>query len=178
MVRDMQGYIVGGEDNGSYAFREPAAVREDSYWYEANQTLVPNRAGRSRSGVRRCVGCGELMDKWSEQLAGLRIKRRQFDISGTYDGVLVVSRKFKQVYDSASLTGLRYIQLPDGPSFYQVQATDVVAFDAEKRNSLLKSMSSMWSLRRGDWRDASLPKVRIHDSYPRICENRSGIWQR
>jgi ribosomal protein S27AE len=127
----MLGFRLSFQDNDSYAFRDRPAIREDTYWYEAMQTLTPNMSGASKPGVRRCPQCGELLAKWEEPLTGLRIKKRRYDISCTYDGVDVVSHRFKEVYEANGLTGLKFIPLPDDPDFFQIQATEIVPFDAE-----------------------------------------------
>ena len=106
----MQGYIVFGQHNGSFAFY-------------------------GRSDVRRCEKCGELLAKWDESLAGLKIKRRKYEVSATYDGVTVVSRRFQSVYDSNRLEGLVFQELPSAPDFLAVMATDVVQFDAKERET-------------------------------------------
>jgi hypothetical protein len=131
----MTGYRLSLLFNDSYAFRDRPAVDENAYWYEIHQTLTPNMSGASHVGVRRCAKCGELLAKWDEPLTGLKIKKRQYDISCTYDGVDVVSRRFKEVCDVNELDGLKFIPLPDDPDFFQIQATDTVAFDAEKRKT-------------------------------------------
>ncbi len=92
-------------------------------------------SGKSRPGVRRCASCGELTDKWSESLDGLRIINRRFDISVTYDGVTVVSHRFHEVYKNDQLKGLTFQLLPDDEEFFAIQATHVVEFDVERRET-------------------------------------------
>jgi len=131
----MIGYDVCCQDNDSYAFRDRPGIREDTPWYELHQSIAPNMSGAPRRGVKRCAVCGELLDKWNERLTGLRIKKRCYDISCTYDGIDVVSRRFKEVYEASGLEGLLFIQLPDDPDCFQIQATHRVAFDAERRKT-------------------------------------------
>ena len=139
----MTGFTVDSLFNDSYAFRDRAAIREDTPWYELHQTIVPNMSGTPRSGVRRCTNCGELLAKWDEPLTGLRIKKRRYDISCTYDGVTVVSHRFKDVYETNNLTGLKFIPLPDDPDFFQIQATDIVPFDANRRGTRFEKQCSV-----------------------------------
>jgi hypothetical protein len=131
----MIGYRLSVHDNDSYAFRERPAIREDTPWYALHQTILPNMSGTIHPGVRRCSKCGHLLAKWAEPLTGLKIKRRRLDISCTYDGVTVVSEAFKAAYDDATLTGLRYVPLPDDPSFFAIQADATIEFDAERRGT-------------------------------------------
>jgi len=128
----MVAYVVYGNKNDSYAFREYPPLTE---YQRIHQELIPDMSGRSRSGVRRCEVCGELLAKWDEPLVGLVVKKRKYDIATTYDGVMVVSGGFKAAYEENGLSGLVFRQLPDDPSFFSVQATRVVAFDAERRKT-------------------------------------------
>jgi hypothetical protein len=128
----MIGYYFSVHDNDSYAFRVYPRLTQ---YQKVHQTIIPDMSGESRQDVRRCPECGELLNKWNEVLKGLKIKRRRLDISCTYDGVDVVSARFKQVYESNALTGLRFIPLLDDPEFTQIQATAVVEFDAIKRGT-------------------------------------------
>jgi hypothetical protein len=135
MTMAITGYVVYGQDNDSYAFRDEPAIRDDTSWYELHQSIVPNMSGAPYPGFRRCAKCGELLAKWDEPLTGLRIKKSHFDISATYDGVVVVSDAFRAVYDSNGLGGLRFIPLLDHPAFSSVQAMASVEFDAERRGT-------------------------------------------
>ena len=138
----MTGYVVSGQFNDSYAFRDRPAIREDTPWYELQQTLTPNMSGASRPGLRRCAHCGDLLNKWDEQLTGLVIKKRRYDVSFTYDGVMVASSAFKSVYDSSGLTGLRFTPLPDDRTFFSIQADTVVRFDAKRRGTRFEKQCS------------------------------------
>jgi len=107
----MIGYRLDGHDNGSHAFYD-------------------------RPDVRRCAACGELLDKWNESLTRLRVRgRRKFDISATYDGVLVVSHRFRGACEANALTGLEFTSLPRDPDFSAINSPDVVQFDAERAHT-------------------------------------------
>lgn len=131
----MIGYRTSIQFNDSYAFRDRPAISEDTPWYKLHQAIVPNLSGAPRPGVRRCPTCGALLTKWNDPLTGLVIKKRRFDISITYDGVVVVSDAFKTAYDLNGLSGLWFVPLPDDSAFFNIQATDIVAFDAERRGT-------------------------------------------
>jgi hypothetical protein len=85
-----------------------------------------------RDDVKRCASCGALMAKWDEDLSHVPIPRRlRYDVSCSYDGVVVVSRSFREVYEKAGLIGLEFIQLAGDA--LAVRAKRTVAFDAAKR---------------------------------------------
>jgi len=135
----MTAYIVDGQDNDSYAFRERSVLTE---YQKIHQELIPDMSGAARAGVRRCEACGELLAKWEESLEGLVIEKKNYDISATYDGVDVVSEVFKTAYEENGLSGLTFRPLPDSPSFYAIQATRVVEFDAERRGTRFENQCS------------------------------------
>ena len=98
-------YSVTGRDNGLYFFHR-------------------------RDDVTRCEACGQLTRKWEEVAQPVRGPRRlKLDVSSSHDGVDVVSRRFREVYDGAELGGLRF--RPIGGRGFVVLADAVVEFDAE-----------------------------------------------
>jgi len=104
----LKGYRIEGQDNDSYAYS-------------------------GRTDVQRCPVCRALTDKWSESLAGFKInKLRKKDISATYDGALIVSLRFKEVCEQSRISGAVFLQLPDDPAFYRLDASTIVAFDTDK----------------------------------------------
>ncbi len=103
-------YVVYGHDNGLYFFY-------------------------GRTDVRRCRVCGHLLAKWDEELrVALVSKFRKYDVGGSYDGVLVFSRRAKEVYEQACMTGLQFIPL-DRPDLFAVRAKDVVQYDPTIRGT-------------------------------------------
>lgn len=122
--------------NDSYAFRDCPELTE---YQMIHQEIVPDMSGEPHAGLRRCEACGELLDKWNEPLIGLKIKRRKYDISYTYDCMAVVSQRFKDVVETESLSGLVFRPLPDDPGFYAILAEPVVMFDAERRGTTFKN---------------------------------------
>ncbi len=118
--------------NDSYTFRSYPELTANQ---RVHQEIVPDMSGESRPGLRRCAACGELLDKWQESLSGLVLKKRQLDISCTYDGVTVVSDRFKAAYESAGLSGLTFRQLPDDPEFFAIRPERVVEYDAGRRGT-------------------------------------------
>ena len=83
-----------------------------------------------RTDVRRCPTCRHLLRKWEEDLTCVPIKTfRKYDVGGSYDGILVWSSKAKAIYESAGMTGLRFIPLAH-PNLYAVRAEPVVQYDS------------------------------------------------
>lgn len=103
-------------------------------WQEDNEAI----AFGDRQDVCRCPSCLTLVDKWSTPLTGLRLRRRHFDISTTYDGVTVVSRRFAQWLDRLRLGGVEVRQLPDDRQFYQLIVRRVVELDAVRQGVLFE----------------------------------------
>ncbi len=88
-----------------------------------------------RTDVRRCPACKELLCKWDEDLTVVPIgKFRKLDIGGSYDGVLMFSRKAKAVYEQSGMTGLQFTQLAH-PDLFAVQASAIVRYDAIRRGT-------------------------------------------
>jgi ribosomal protein S14 len=131
--------IVDCQFNDSYAFREYPSLTE---YQRIHQPILPDMSGPSRAQARRCEVCGELLDKWNEPLDGLVLTKRRYDISVTYDGVDVVSTRFRTLYEEHELSGLEFRQLPDDPSFFAIHATRTVEFDAERRQTRFENKCS------------------------------------
>lgn len=131
-----------GKMNGCYRF---SLLQNDSYAFKGYpkltgnqkiyQNLVPDFSGPDRSGIQRCEVCDELFSKWEIPLTGVAIKNHKYDLSVTYDGLMVVSEKFISVYTKGNLIGLGFRQLPEDPSFYAIHTMNRVEFDAEKRKT-------------------------------------------
>ena len=128
----MARFVVDCEDNDSYTFRDYPELPPSQ---RIHQELVPDMSGASRPGFRRCQTCRELLAKWDEPLSGLKLKKSRYDISATYDGVVVVSLRFKTICENAGLSGLTFQQLPNDPTFFAIRAKRAVAFDAERRKT-------------------------------------------
>ena len=116
-------------DNDSYAFREYPALTE---YQKVHQSILPDMSGPPRSGIRRCRTCGELLDKWEECPDDIEIRDPSYDVSTTFDGVVVVSEAFRQVYEKGNLTGLRFKRLRCTPPLYYISASRAVEFDYER----------------------------------------------
>jgi len=120
------------QHNDTYAFRDYSVV---TWNQQVHQELVPDMSGNSHEGIHRCDRCGELTSKWDEPLLGVNINKRKYDLSITYDGVLIASEKFKSVYAANNLLGLEFRRLPNDTQFFAIHATRTVEFDAERRKT-------------------------------------------
>lgn len=81
--------------------------------------------------VATCSNCKGVLGKDTRSLAGIRIRRRKYDISFTYDGACVVTEKFKTCCEASNFTGAQFRPLPDDPGFYILWPAEVVQIDAE-----------------------------------------------
>jgi hypothetical protein len=128
----MQAFRFSLQHNDTYALREYPPLTENQ---RIHQEILPDMSGKARSGVHRCEACGDLLTKWDEPLTGVIVKKRKHDIGSTYDGVTLVSERFKAACESSNLSGLVFRQLPDDPAFYAILALRSVEFDAERRKT-------------------------------------------
>lgn len=133
----MREFVIWGQDNDSYAFREYPSLTDNQ---RIHQEIVPDMSGASRPGLHRCDLCGKLMAKADEPLSGLVIKKRKYDVSCTYDGIDIVSQRFKTVYEVEHLSGLVFRQLPQDPAFFAIYASKIVEFDAERRETEFENL--------------------------------------
>ncbi len=131
-MRYMQSFRLSLQHNDSYAFRNRSPLTAHQ---RLHQHILPDMSGLPRSSVRRCKTCGALLAKQDEPLTDLKIRKRRYDLSITYDGVLIGSESFKEVYDSSNLVGLRFTALPEDPTLFSVIATTEVRFDSERRGT-------------------------------------------
>lgn len=93
---------------------------------------------RDRTDVRRCARCGELLQKWSEAIGDTSIpKTLKRDVSGSYDGVTVVSGRFLEAYEEGQLTGLRFTALNGG--FSAIRPEREVAYDSGRRGTAFET---------------------------------------
>ena len=105
--RNVIGFQLQGPDNGSYRF---------------GGDMEPPR----------CPSCGLVTDRtWVDP--SLRVSRRRCDFSYTYDGGAVVSTRLAAVV--RDVAGAVLVRLPGDPEFWLLDATQVVEFDAEARQT-------------------------------------------
>lgn len=69
--------------------------------------------------IPKCKKCGYRLDyKFTNK--SFKLKRKTLDISETYDGITIVSLKFKEFCIRNKYTNLTFIDLPNAPNFYQL----------------------------------------------------------
>jgi hypothetical protein len=89
---------------------------------------------RDRPDVTRCSSCGALTKKWEEDMSSVPIPvNGRYDVSYSYDGVLVVTRKFKDVVADEGIVGMEFRPLQEG--LFSASAARVVQFDAKSRET-------------------------------------------
>src|SRR5260370_6595494 len=93
-----------------------------------------------RTDVKRCAVCRSLTNKWDESLASLPIASEpKYDVSYSYDGVLVVTSRFKDAVDSAGLSGMLFRPLQR--RLFAARPREVVPFDAVRRGTRFENRS-------------------------------------
>ncbi|MCY2963068.1 MAG: hypothetical protein NT069_05335 [Planctomycetota bacterium] len=125
-------YVIDGHDNDSYAFRAYPSVARSQ---RLTQQILPDFGGVPSETPKRCEKCGMLLDKWHELLPGLRLRKRDLDLSSTYDGVMVASARFRDFYLAGGFSGLEFTVLPSDPTFFSMNSSRIVEFDAIVRGT-------------------------------------------
>ncbi|MCH6485329.1 hypothetical protein MMG85_17390 [Pseudoxanthomonas sp. LH2527] len=80
------------------------------------------------SGVPTCGTCGyrTALDFTS---AMFRLRKRYFDVSCCYDGAIIVSDRFRVVYQSLGGSNMHFGSLPATPGFYHLKCSKPVPLD-------------------------------------------------
>lgn len=112
------GYWISGYDN-------------DSYMTGCCDRLFPE-AGN----VPKCEKCGYRTDYRYTNL-DFRLKRKTMDFSSTYDGITIVSLKFKEFCLRYGYDNLRFVELPESPGFFQFYVEgNIIEYDAGESERL------------------------------------------
>lgn len=101
-------YVLQGQDNDSYML------------YDAPH-------------LTRCSTCGELL-KRPHLIPDFKLNKK-FDVSSTYDGYTIVSKRFVDEWHHNGGTGLVFNQLPADPDYFTVEANKEVEFDSVRRKT-------------------------------------------
>lgn len=133
----MASYDISAQFNNSYAFHFYPTRRDYERLHVPTEFDAIRKPG---DDTPRCESCWKILHKWEAPLTGFVVKKRQYDISATYDGIVVVSNKFKSIYESSGLTGLGFKPLPSDPAFFAILPTRTVAYDVEKRKPNLRML--------------------------------------
>src|SRR4051812_22112927 len=123
------GYYLGVHADGSHM------LGPDTY-------SVPPAAGFhdwrfGKDGVPHPATCGTCGRKTDSAYINpaFRVRRRKWDISATYDGYTLVSKRFRDLCERHRWTGVHFASLPADPSFFVLRVLPAVAFDAERRET-------------------------------------------
>ena len=128
----MEIYDISAWDADSYAFREFPELTE---YQKIHQSVLPDMLGQEDGRCKRCPRCRALLDKWNEPLDRLRAGKRKLDFGTTYDGVNIVSPRFRSLYEIEKLSGLTFANLASDPDFFAIRPIRSVPFDAKKRGT-------------------------------------------
>jgi hypothetical protein len=122
------GYVLEARDDDSYMLGEQTYRPADTAFHDWRFGVagVPHPA--------TCRGCGRKTDP-NFVSSSFRVRRRQRDLTATYDGYLLASRRFRDVCTSARLPGLIFTALPADDDFLWLQSDRVLAFDAAARGT-------------------------------------------
>lgn len=85
-------------------------------------------------GVPVCAECGYKTDPFYIN-QGFQVKRRDCDLSYTYDGYCIVSRKFMEACERHAVTGTVFIGLPADSDFFVLKPTSTTVFNVELRKT-------------------------------------------
>lgn len=64
-----------------------------------------------------------------------RVKRKNYNLSYTYDGATIVSQKFRDFCLRNSYSGLEFYQLKKQPELYLLKVNSIIEFDTNRRQT-------------------------------------------
>ena len=97
--------------------------------------------GCPTTGVPTCLVCGYRTDPDYTNPA-FKLRRKSFDISCCYDGTIIVSDRFRALYQSLGGSNMRFDRLPAAPGFYHLKCNrplllDYLAMSTERGRSCI-----------------------------------------
>lgn len=122
------GYSLGAQDDDSYMLGEETyrPVGTAFHDWRFGVAGVPHPA--------TCGTCGRKTDP-NFVSSRFRVRRRRRDLTTTYDGYLLASRRFRDFCTAARLPGLVFTALPADEDFFWLRSERLLAFDAEARGT-------------------------------------------
>jgi len=102
------GYEIIGQDNGDHMF-------------DYDDKKLP-----------LCKNCNYVID-FDYINSEFKVKRRNFDVSYTYDGRCITSLKFKEFCLINNYNGLEFIKLPKDPDFFYFIVHNIVTINTAKQ---------------------------------------------
>lgn len=83
-----------------------------------------------------CPNCGTCLDySWHPQELSFSKKKALRDVSYTYDGRLIVSRKFKDFCTNQQYRGIQFHKVFHEPELYYLFPERILPFDSERRKT-------------------------------------------
>jgi hypothetical protein len=64
-----------------------------------------------------------------------RARKRKWDMSGTYDGYTIVSKRFRDFCKRSKWKGMNFVPLPADKGFFVLRLLLILAFDAKRRKT-------------------------------------------
>ena len=96
--------------------------------------------------VPKCNKCGFRTDFRFSNLK-FKLKRKTLDFSSTYDGVTIVSLKFKEFCHRYGYKNLKFIELPKSPMFYQFYVEgNICNYNANLKKNLCTACNQFESI--------------------------------
>ena len=108
----------------------------DSYMCSSTDKVFENMEGLSV-----CESCQYRTD-FSYINNEFTLKKKTYDLSGTYDGYYIASLKLKELIDREEITGVEFKPLKNEPGFFALFVRSIVKFDTEKRKSRSEKLCS------------------------------------
>ncbi|OSY88156.1 hypothetical protein WH52_07880 [Tenacibaculum holothuriorum] len=86
--------------------------------------------------IPKCKKCGYRTDfRFNNE--EFKLKRKTMDYSSTYDGITIVSLKFKEFCNQKKYNNLEFIELKKAPNFFQVYVKgNVIEYNARMKENL------------------------------------------
>lgn len=119
------------------------SVHADGTHMLGNETYrLPRSAGFhdwrfGKDGVPHPATCPTCGRKTDPEFVNpkFKAKRRTWDISATYDGYKVVSKRFREFSEKHGWEGMTFVPLPADKDFFVLRLSRVLPFDAKRRRT-------------------------------------------
>ena len=96
--------------------------------------------------IPKCDKCGYRTD-YRYTNKDFKIKRKTLDISSTYDGITIVSLKFKEFCNRYDYKNLVFVDLPKSPNFFQFYTQDnLINYSASLKENLCEKCGQYESI--------------------------------
>ncbi|MEE2732128.1 MAG: hypothetical protein VYA55_15025 [Pseudomonadota bacterium] len=100
-----------------------------------------DRVFENMVGLIVCESCGYRKD-FEYVNDDFILKRKTYDLSGTYDGYYIASLKLKELTEKEEFNGVDFIPLKNEPEYFAMFVRNIVKFDTEKRKSRSENLCS------------------------------------